>query len=285
MNLNTAAAGPMYDSITICTYYVFDYVNAAEQCTCTTSLSQLHALVCSNTSKSLGQTATRSSPLAVLLCPAGLGPVLVPLSSVIAGAAGVLPPHITAALQSLAPASSQPSQSSYPPPSAPIVQAPSASNLLQQAAVNQMLQQAAPPAPSATAGLAAHQATAGEATTAVAARLGGGAPGVAGGSLAALIPHVPHMTLPAHAAAASAAAAKSEITAPSAGVASATTFTSSTSLLARKLSVQRMCSLPTHMFNPSCTASGDLVLIQAGCAHPLPKLSHPFMQYLMCLCG
>ena len=180
----------------------------------------------------LDSILTGSSVFDVPLCPAGLGPVLVPLSSVIAGAAGVLPPHITAALQSLAPASSQPPQFAPPPPSAPIFQAPSASNLLQQAAINQMLQQAAPPAPTAIAGQAAQPATAAEVVPAVAAR--SGAPGVAGGSLAALIPHVPHMAPPAHVTAASAAAAaKSEMTAPSAGGASATTLYDCISLLFR----------------------------------------------------
>lgn len=135
--------------------------------------------------------------------------MLVPLSSVIAGASGVLPPHITAALQSLGPGGSAAPHFASTVPSAPVMPAPSAGQLLQQAAVNQILQQqaaASPPSASyAQAGLNAVSATG-------RGRLGGGYQGAGGlTSLAALVPHVPS---PLHAA-----AAKSEAPAASAGTA------------------------------------------------------------------
>ena len=146
------------------------------------------------------------------MCVVGLGPVLVPLSSVIAGASGVLPPHITAALQSLAPSLSNPPQYANPLPSAPIFQAGTAGNLLQQLAASQMLQQAAPLVPLAPASQAA---PASGLATAVVSRLSGAAPA---GALAALVPHRPQIAPPvAHATAASASAAQSQMTAPSAG--------------------------------------------------------------------
>ncbi|KAL3158372.1 High mobility group [Trebouxia sp. C0009 RCD-2024] len=148
-----------------------------------------------------------------MLYLAGLGPVLVPLSSVIAGASGVLPPHITAALQSLGPGGSAAPHFANTVPSAPVLPAPTAGQLLQQAAVNQVLQQQA--AAASAPNLPSAQARAAAASTAGKARLGGGYPGVGPTSLAALVPHVPsppHVagSLAAAVAAAAAAAAKSE---------------------------------------------------------------------------
>lgn len=154
-----------------------------------------------------------------MLCVAGLGPVLVPLSSVIAGASGVLPPHITAALQSLGPGGSAAPHFANTVPSAPVLPAPSAGQLLQQAAVNQILQQQAAAAFAPNPSSAQARPTA--ASTAGRGRLDGGYPGVGPTSLAALVPHVPS---PPHVAgslaaavAAAAAAAKTEAPAASAG--------------------------------------------------------------------
>lgn len=160
------------------------------------------------------------------MCLAGLGPVLVPLSSVMAGACGVLPPHITAALQSLGPGGngSAPPQPPNMLPSAPVLPAPSVSQLLQQAAVNQVMQQVAAAAPNMSSGQAV-QSNSGVGTTAGRGRLAAPHPGVASTSLAALVPHVPQLAPPPHATAAmpvAAAAAKSEASAPSAGTASYT---------------------------------------------------------------
>ncbi|KAL3140499.1 hypothetical protein ABBQ32_005085 [Trebouxia sp. C0010 RCD-2024] len=148
----------------------------------------------------------------------GLGPVLVPLSSVIAGASGVLPPHITAALQSLGPGGSAAPHFANTVPSAPVLPAPSAGQLLQQAAVNQILQQQAAAAFAPNPSSAQARPTA--ASTAGRGRLDGGYPGVGPTSLAALVPHVPS---PPHVAgslaaavAAAAAAAKTEAPAASA---------------------------------------------------------------------
>lgn len=157
-----------------------------------------------------------------MLYLAGLGPVLVPLSSVIAGASGVLPPHITAALQSLGPGGSAAPHFANTVPSAPVLPAPTAGQLLQQAAVNQVLQQQA--AAASAPNLPSAQARAAAASTAGKARLGGGYPGVGPTSLAALVPHVPsppHVagSLAAAVAAAAAAAAKSEAPTASAGTA------------------------------------------------------------------
>ena len=140
-----------------------------------------------------------------------------------AGACGVLPPHITAALQSLGPGGNCP----QPPnmlPSAPVLPAPSVSQLLQQAAVNQVMQQVAAAAPNMSSGQAV-QSSSGVGTTAGRGRLAAPHPGVASTSLAALVPHVPQLAPPPHATAAmpvAAAAAKSEASAPSAGTASYT---------------------------------------------------------------
>ena len=150
-----------------------------------------------------------------LLYLAGLGPVLVPLSSVIAGATGVLPPHITAALQSLGPGGIAAPHFANTVPSAPVLPAPTAGQLLQQAAVNQILQQQAAAAAAAAPNQSSAQARATAASTA-----GRGYAGVGPTSLAALVPHVPS---PPHVAgslaAAVAAAAKSQAPAASAGTA------------------------------------------------------------------
>ncbi|DBB17636.1 TPA: hypothetical protein ACH3X3_002680 [Trebouxia sp. C0006] len=154
----------------------------------------------------------------------GLGPVLVPLSSVLAGATSHLPPHITAALQSLVPGGSAPSQQADPP-MPPIPTGPTASQLFQQAAVSQLLQQAtaaaaAQPQPNQASGSHMLQtATSPWPATAVARPAASVAP--AGASLAALVPHVPQVVPHMHPAvaaaiAASAAAPKSEAAAPSA---------------------------------------------------------------------
>ncbi|KAA6417153.1 MAG: hypothetical protein FRX49_12908 [Trebouxia sp. A1-2] len=153
----------------------------------------------------------------------GLGPVLVPLSSVLAGATSALPPHITAALQSLAPGGCAPPQHADPP-LPPVPQGPTASQLFQNATVSQLLQQAtaaakAQPQPYQASG--SHMppaATFPWPATAVAGPAASAAP--SGASLAALVPHVPQVAPHVHPAVAAAIAAaagpKSEATAPSA---------------------------------------------------------------------
>lgn len=148
------------------------------------------------------------------LCVAGLGSVLIPLSSVMAGASGALSSHVTATLHALG------SGDSASPhldmlPSAPVLPAPVAYHLPQQAAVNQIMQQ--------QQAACASNAPGGAATTGGRARLGGAVPSTT--SLAALVPHVPQVTPPPppHAPAALAAAVvNSEASAPSAGTASQT---------------------------------------------------------------
>ena len=140
--------------------------------------------------------------------------MLVPLSSVLAGATSHLPPHITAALQSLAPGGSAPPQHADPP-LPPVPTGPTASQLFQHAAVSQLLQQ--PHQASGSHMLLA--ATSPWPATAVAGPAASAAP--PGASLAALVPHVPQVVPHVHpavaAAIAAAAAPKSEATAPSAG--------------------------------------------------------------------
>ena len=150
---------------------------------------------------------------------------MVPLSSVLAGATSHLPPHITAALQSLAPGGSAPPQHADPPlPPAPT--GPTASQLFQHAAVSQLLQQATAVAaaqPQSHQASGSHMqpvATSAWPATAVAGPAASAAP--SGASLAALVPHVPQVVPHVHPAvaaaiAAAAAAPKSEAAAPSAG--------------------------------------------------------------------
>ena len=150
--------------------------------------------------------------------------MLVPLSSVLAGATSHLPPHITAALQSLAPGGSAPSQHADPP-LPPVPTEPTTSQLFQHAAVSQLLQQATAVAaaqPQSHQASGSHMqpvATSAWPVTAVAGPAASVAP--SGASLAALVPHVPQVVPHVHpavaAAIAAAAASKSEATAPSAG--------------------------------------------------------------------
>ncbi|DBA79906.1 TPA: FACT complex subunit, variant 2 [Trebouxia sp. C0004] len=153
----------------------------------------------------------------------GLGPVLVPMSSFLAGATSHPPPHILAALQSLAPGGSSPPQYADPP-LLPVPHGPTASQLFQHAAVSQLLQQATA---AAAAQLQPHQASGSHMlqaatspwpATAVAGPAGSAAP--PGASLAALVPHVPQVVPHVHPAVAAAIAAaavpKSETAAPSA---------------------------------------------------------------------
>lgn len=150
--------------------------------------------------------------------------MLVPLSSVLAGATSHLPPHITAALQSLAPGGSAPPQHADPP-LPPVPTGSTANQLFQHAAVSQLLQQAtaaaaAQPQPHQASGSHMLQAaTSPWPATAVAGPAASAAP--PGASLAALVPHVPQVVPHVHpavaAAIAAAAAPKSEATAPSAG--------------------------------------------------------------------
>ena len=165
-----------------------------------------------------------------LMVRAGLGHVLVPLSSVLSGTATTLPPHITAALQSLAPGGA-----ALPPPAPPlpvlpmgISQEPIPTHLLQQVAVNQMLQQATDaatthlPQQQASSNYMPQPATAQAAPRAVAAGSLAAAPAVAppaasaapaGASLAALIPHVSLVAQHVHPVVAAAIAAKKALTA------------------------------------------------------------------------
>ena len=168
---------------------------------------------------------------------AGLGPVLVPLSGVLTGSTGALPPHITAALQSLAPGGAAFPQQATPFPSLPTQTIPAAipsqqMSFLQQVAASQMLQQATaaaqqPPsshvaepravqaAPSSVAEIApAVTGAVPSLVPSVIRAIASSAP--ASASLAALVPHVPQMTPPVNpavvAAVAAAVAAKSETT-------------------------------------------------------------------------
>ena len=163
-----------------------------------------------------------------LMVRAGLGHVLVPLSSVLSGTATTLPPHITAALQSLAPGGAALPPPAPPLPVLPISQEPTPTQLLQQLAVNQMLQQATAaatahlPQQQASSNYMPQPATAQAAPRAVAAGSLAAAPAVAppaasaapaGASLAALVPHVSRVAQHVHPVVAAAIAAKKALTA------------------------------------------------------------------------
>ncbi|DBA70283.1 TPA: hypothetical protein ACH3X2_012180 [Trebouxia sp. C0005] len=147
----------------------------------------------------------------------GLGPVLVPLSSVLAGATSALPPHITAALQSLAPGGCAPPQHADPP-LPPVPQGPTASQLFQMPQSATAAAKAQPQPYQASGSHMPPAATFPWPATAVAGPAASAAP--SGASLAALVPHVPQVAPHVHPAVAAAIAAaagpKSEATAPSA---------------------------------------------------------------------